>query len=29
LCHHNNSDSFLFANQCFKRGMIGKYKNTF
>jgi hypothetical protein len=28
LCHHNNSDS-LFVNQCFKRGMIGKYKNTF
>jgi uncharacterized membrane protein len=29
LCHHNNSDSFLFANQCFKRGMIRKYQNTF
>jgi hypothetical protein len=28
LCHHNNSDS-LFANQRFKRGMIGKYQNTF
>jgi uncharacterized membrane protein len=28
LCHHNNSDS-LFANQCFKWGMIGKYQNTF
>jgi hypothetical protein len=28
LCHCNNSDS-LFTNQCFKRGMIGKYKNTF
>jgi uncharacterized membrane protein len=28
LCHRNNSDS-LFANQCFKRGMIGKYQNTF
>jgi uncharacterized membrane protein len=29
LCHRNNSGSFLFANQCFKRGMIGKYQNTF
>jgi hypothetical protein len=29
LCHRNNSDSFLFANQRFKRGMIGKYQNTF
>jgi hypothetical protein len=29
LCHHNNSDSFLLANQCFKRGMIEKYQNTF
>jgi hypothetical protein len=29
LCHHNNSDSFLFANQRFKRGMIEKYQNTF
>jgi hypothetical protein len=29
LCHPNNSDSFLFANQRFKRGMIGKYQNTF
>jgi hypothetical protein len=29
LCHYNNSDSFLFANQRFKRGMIGKYQNTF
>jgi hypothetical protein len=29
LCHRNNSNSFLFANQCFKRGMIGKYQNTF
>jgi hypothetical protein len=29
LCQHNNSDSFLFTNQCFTRGMIGKYKNTF
>jgi hypothetical protein len=28
LCHHNNFDS-LFANHCFKRGMIGKYQNTF
>jgi hypothetical protein len=28
LCHRNNSDSF-FANQRFKRGMIGKYQNTF
>jgi hypothetical protein len=28
LCHRNNSDS-LYANQCFKRGMIGKYQNTF
>jgi uncharacterized membrane protein len=28
LCHRNNSDS-LFANQRFKRGMIGKYQNTF
>jgi uncharacterized membrane protein len=29
LCNHNNSDFSLFANQCFKRGMIGKYQNTF
>jgi hypothetical protein len=29
LCHRNNPDSFLFANQCFKRGTIGKYQNTF
>jgi hypothetical protein len=29
LFHHNNSDSSLFANQRFKRGMIGKYQNTF
>jgi hypothetical protein len=29
LCHHNNSDSSLFANQRFKRGMIEKYENTF
>jgi uncharacterized membrane protein len=29
LCHHNNSNSFLFANQCFKRGIIGMYQNTF
>jgi hypothetical protein len=29
LCHCNNADSFLFANQRFKRGMIGKYQNTF
>jgi hypothetical protein len=29
LCHRNNSDSFLFANQRFKRGMIGKYQSTF
>jgi uncharacterized membrane protein len=29
LCHRNNSDSFLFVNQRFKRGMIGKYQNTF
>jgi uncharacterized membrane protein len=28
LCHHNNFDS-LFANQRFKRVMIGKYQNTF
>jgi hypothetical protein len=28
LCHRNNFDS-LFANQRFKRGMIGKYENTF
>jgi hypothetical protein len=28
LCHYNNSDS-LFTNQCFKRGMIEKYQNTF
>jgi hypothetical protein len=28
LCHRNNSDS-LFANQRFKRVMIGKYKNSF
>jgi hypothetical protein len=28
LCRHNNCDS-LFANQRFKRGMIGKYQNTF
>jgi uncharacterized membrane protein len=28
LCHRNNSDS-LFANQRFKRGMIGKSQNTF
>jgi hypothetical protein len=28
-CHRNNSDSFLFANQRFKRGMLGKYQNTF
>jgi hypothetical protein len=24
LCHRNNSNSFLFANKCFKQGMIGK-----
>jgi uncharacterized membrane protein len=29
LCHCNNFDSFLFANQHFKQGMIGKYQNTF
>jgi hypothetical protein len=29
LCHHNNFDLFLFVNQCFKRGMLGKYQNTF
>jgi hypothetical protein len=29
LCYHNNSNFFLFANQRFKRGMIGKYQNTF
>jgi hypothetical protein len=29
VCHHNNSDFFLFANQYFKRGMIAKYQNTF
>jgi hypothetical protein len=28
LRHHNNSDS-SFANQRFKRKMIGKYQNTF
>jgi hypothetical protein len=28
LCHRNNSDS-LFANQCLKCGMIGKYQNIF
>jgi uncharacterized membrane protein len=28
LCHRNNSDS-LFANKRYKRGMIGKYQNTF
>jgi hypothetical protein len=28
LCHHNNSDSFLFANQHFKCVMIGKYQTT-
>jgi hypothetical protein len=28
LCHRNNSDSFV-ANQHFKRGIIGKYQNTF
>jgi hypothetical protein len=28
LSHHNNSES-LFANQCFKREMIGKYQNIF
>jgi hypothetical protein len=27
LCHCNNSDP-LFANQCFKWGIIGKYQNT-
>jgi hypothetical protein len=26
--HRNNSDT-LFANQCFKRGIIGEYQNTF
>jgi hypothetical protein len=29
LCHRNNSDSFLLANQRFNRGMIEKYQNTF
>jgi hypothetical protein len=29
LCHQNNFDSFLFANQHFKRGILGKYQNTF
>jgi hypothetical protein len=29
LCHRNNFDSFLFTNQRFKWGMIGKYQNTF
>jgi hypothetical protein len=29
LCHHNNSDSFLFTNQRFKKEMIGKYQNIF
>jgi uncharacterized membrane protein len=29
LCHHNNSDFFLFANQRFKQEMIVKYQNTF
>jgi hypothetical protein len=28
LCHRNNSDS-LFTKQCFKRGIIEKYQNTF
>jgi hypothetical protein len=28
LCHRNNYN-FLFANQCFKRGMIEKYQNIF
>jgi uncharacterized membrane protein len=28
LCHHKSSDSFFFANQHFKQGMIGKYQNT-
>jgi hypothetical protein len=27
LCDLNNSNSFLFANQRFKRGMIRKYQN--
>jgi cytochrome c oxidase subunit IV len=29
LCYRSNSNSFLFTNQCFKWGMIGKYQNTF
>jgi hypothetical protein len=29
LCRHNNSDSFLFAKQRFKRRMIEKYQNIF
>jgi hypothetical protein len=29
LYHRNNFDSFLFANQCFKRGMIEKYQSIF
>jgi hypothetical protein len=28
LCHRNSSYS-LFANQCFKREMLGKYQNSF
>jgi hypothetical protein len=28
LCQDNNSDS-LFANKCFKRGIIRKYQNIF
>jgi uncharacterized membrane protein len=29
LCHHNDSESFLFATQYYKQRMIGKYQNTF
>jgi hypothetical protein len=29
LCHRNNSDYFLFANQHFKQEIIAKYQNTF
>jgi uncharacterized membrane protein len=29
LCHRNNSNSSLSANQHFKQGMIEKYQNTF
>jgi uncharacterized membrane protein len=29
LCHRNNSDPSLFANQHFKREIIGNYQSTF